>query len=80
MPHILTKKQLLQELKHHYTDDSLLVVDIWSSADVELAMQEPDTDKSMDIWVDIAEEFATAFEHTTSILNDTLAELVWENE
>ena len=80
MPHILTKKQLLDELKHHYADDTLLLVDIWSSADVELVMQNPDIDKSMDIWADISEEFATAFENTSQMLNDTLSELVWENE
>jgi hypothetical protein len=34
----------------------------------------------MDIWADIAEEFASAFDHTTSMLNDTLYELIQENQ
>jgi len=85
MPHLLTKKQLLQELNHHYSDDSLLLVDIWSSMDVEIQLDpeldiDSHEDKAMDIWADIAEEFASAFDHTTSMLNDTLYELIQENQ
>jgi hypothetical protein len=76
----ITRKELVKHLTKHYADESLLVVDIWSSADVEVLMQEPDEDTSMDIWVDIADDFVGAFDYTTSILNDTLYEMVTEKE
>jgi hypothetical protein len=74
-----TKEELIKHLNKHYADEALLVVDIWSSADVETLMDEPDEDKAMDIWVDVADSFAGAFDYTTSILNDTLYELIQEN-
>ncbi len=80
MPLAMTKKDLMKHLNKHYPDEALLVVDIWSSADVETLMSEPDEDTSMDIWVDIADGFAREFDTTTSILNDTLYEMVMEKE
>ncbi len=80
MPLAMTKKDLMKHLNKHYPDEALLVVDIWSSADVEVLMQEPDEDTSMDIWADIVEDFIGAFDYTTSILNDTLYEMVMEKE
>ena len=87
MPHVITKQELVEHLNRHYAEETLLVVDIWSSADVErhlediqsdkeeMLFHEEISDKSMDIWADIADEFAGAFDYTTSILNDTLYEL-----
>lgn len=80
MPMTITKKELIDHLKRHYADETLLVVDMWSSADVEILMSEPDEDTAMDIWADIADDFAGQFDTTTSILNDTLYELVMEKE
>jgi hypothetical protein len=76
----ITTKELVAHLKRHYADESLLIVDIWSSDDVEIMMSEPDEDKSMDIWSDISESFTRAFDYTTGVLNDTLYELVQEKE
>ncbi len=76
----ITKKELIKHLNRNYADESLLVVDMWSSADVEVLMEEPDEDTSMDIWADIVEDFIGAFDYTTSILNDTLYEMVMEKE
>jgi hypothetical protein len=80
MPLAMTKKELIKHLNKHYADESLLVADIWSSADVEMLMSEPDEDTSMDIWADIADDFAGQFDTTISILNDTLYEMVTEKE
>lgn len=79
MPMTFTTQELIKHLKKHYADEALLVADIWSSADVEVLMDEPDEDRSMDIWTDVADVFAGQFEYTTSILNDTLYELIQEN-
>ena len=83
MPHVITKQELVEHLNRHYADETLLVADLWSSADVEMRIddklgtniQDVITNASMDIWADIADEFAGAFDYTTSILNDTLYEL-----
>ena len=80
MPLTMTKKELIKHLNKHYADESLLVADIWSSADVEVLMAEPDEDTSMDIWADIAESFAREFDATISYLNDKLYEMVNEKE
>jgi predicted secreted acid phosphatase len=80
MASTFTKQELIEHLNEHYADESLLVVDIWSSADVEIHMDEPEEDKAMDIWVDISESFLNAFDYTTSILNDTLYEMIQEEQ
>lgn len=79
MPMTYTTQELIKHLTKHYADEALLVADIWSSADVEVLMDEPDEDKAMDIWVDVADDFAGAFDHPITYLNDTLYELIQEN-
>ena len=76
----ITKQELIEHLNRYYADETLLVVELWSSQDVEVMMSEPDEDKSMDIWAEIAETFVNAFDYTTSLLNDTLYELVQDEE
>ena len=76
MPHIITREDLVEHLNLHYAEETLLVADIWSSQDVEVQLVDGDEDKAMDIWADIALEFAGAFDYTTSILNDSLYGLV----
>jgi hypothetical protein len=80
MPMAVTKKELIKHLNTHYADETLLVVDVWSSADVEVLMEEPDEDTSMDIWADIAEDFASALDYASSQVYDTLHEMVMEKE
>lgn len=75
----ITTQELIKHLTQHYAEEALLVVDIWSSADVEILMDEPDEDGAMDIWADVADSFTGQFDHPTTYLNDTLYELIQEN-
>jgi hypothetical protein len=76
----ITKEELIEHLNRYYAEETLLVVQLWSSQDVEVMMSEPDEDKAMDIWADIAETFSNAFDYSTGVLNDTLYELVQDEE
>ncbi len=80
MPMSITKKELIKHLNKHYADEALLAVDIWSSADVEVLMEEPDEDTSMDIWVDIVDDFVSSFDFVTTQLQDNLHQMVMEKE
>jgi hypothetical protein len=83
MAFALTAGELVQHLRKHYSDEALLVVDLWSSEDVEVQIADLDSDnpeeaidRSMDIWSEIADKFVSGFENTTSQLNDYLMELI----
>lgn len=87
MANTFTKAELVEHLNRHFDDETLLVIDIWSSADVEMHLADLDDDeedadkvidKSMDIWADIADSFVEGFDNTTSMLNDLLFELIQE--
>lgn len=88
MANEITKEELIGHLNRNYPEGALLVVDIWSAQDVasfvddymtdnqEVVIQDVMQSTSEGIWREIAEKFEGAFDYTTSILNDTLFDLV----
>lgn len=77
MAHTISTAELIKHLKTHYQMDELLVADIWSSADVEIVLNDEDIDLDpTEVWEDIADSFESGFDYTTDVLNSDLFEKV----